>query len=254
MNSQISAHALLRTRSLIILTLAAVGLVCGLTKQTIAQNTQTTENKADQNLKSSVRVNPVTLAMEFSLPMGSYPGRGGNSTPIVLNYSSKVWNMKMVNHLHETDQSTDPVYNYIIYDTTDIGAFFGEKSIAGWTSSLQPLVLMDEYAIYNQSGELMGGFGSASFGASLTSTGSGDSCEWTAPEIVWEASCGGLALVSYHRCCPPYEFCYEDDSTEQCIWGPGPTGSPTPPPVPTPTPEIQHNVKRLRIQMPDGSQ
>lgn len=54
-----------------------------------------TENTADKNLKSSARINPSTLAMEFSIPLAAYPGRGGNAIPISYSYSSKVWQMEM---------------------------------------------------------------------------------------------------------------------------------------------------------------
>ncbi len=49
-----------------------------------------TENSDDQTLKSSGRVNPSTLGMELSIPLGSYPGRGVN-VPVSISYSSKVW-------------------------------------------------------------------------------------------------------------------------------------------------------------------
>src|SRR5690606_26814105 len=74
------------------------------------QNTQTTSNKADQNIKSSIRVNPITLAMEFTLPLAGYPGRGGNSKSITLDYSSKVWNMKKVNSRFESQQTSHQDY------------------------------------------------------------------------------------------------------------------------------------------------
>ncbi|HEY0426709.1 MAG TPA: hypothetical protein VGC76_02780 [Pyrinomonadaceae bacterium] len=44
------------------------------------QNAET-GSKADQNLKSVARVNPSTLAMEMSLPLATYPGRGGTNLP-----------------------------------------------------------------------------------------------------------------------------------------------------------------------------
>src|SRR5688572_9211958 len=57
---------------------------------------QENENTADRALKGGGRVNPSTLAIEFDLPLGSYPGRGIN-VPISLSYSSKVWRMDSVN-------------------------------------------------------------------------------------------------------------------------------------------------------------
>lgn len=51
-----------------------------------------TENKADQALRGSGRVNSSTLGMEISIPLASFPGRGIN-VPISLSYSSKVWGL-----------------------------------------------------------------------------------------------------------------------------------------------------------------
>ena len=51
---------------------------------------QQTENKADQTLRGSGRVNASTLGMEFDMPLGGYSGRGIN-VPINLSYSSKLW-------------------------------------------------------------------------------------------------------------------------------------------------------------------
>lgn len=39
---------------------------------------QQDNNDADKTLRGSGRVNPSTLAMEFDLPLGNYPGRGIN--------------------------------------------------------------------------------------------------------------------------------------------------------------------------------
>ena len=39
---------------------------------------QQDNNNADKTLRGSGRINPSTLAMEFDLPMASYPGRGIN--------------------------------------------------------------------------------------------------------------------------------------------------------------------------------
>ncbi|MDQ3797976.1 MAG: hypothetical protein M3384_00860, partial [Acidobacteriota bacterium] len=62
-----------------------------------APNKTESGNKADQNLRSAARVNPSTLAMEFSLPLMTYTGRNGNSLPVSFSYSSKVWEMR-TNH------------------------------------------------------------------------------------------------------------------------------------------------------------
>lgn len=66
-------------------------IILGIVESAFGQHS--VENKADQTLRGSGRVNASTLGMEFDLPLGSYPGRGIN-LPISLSYSSKVWRMK----------------------------------------------------------------------------------------------------------------------------------------------------------------
>lgn len=227
----------------------------------LAQNTQTTENKADSNLKSAARVNPSTLAMEFSLPLGGYPGRGGNSKPVILNYSSKVWTAKKVNYRYESNEAVNQYYDFLVYQSTDVGAEFAEKSIAGWTSSLQPLTIINEPGLYNQFGEMMD---------LLTPNFSNPNINEDCTEdtfIDFRASCGGWAWVTVTQCCPSDGYCSMEVSFE-CIFpsgGGGPTGgggpypTPTPPPPPpgpippSPTPQIPHIVKRINVQMPNGS-
>ena len=41
-----------------------------------AQNVQYTNNKADQALRSDMRIDPSTLGMSLQIPLGAYPGRG----------------------------------------------------------------------------------------------------------------------------------------------------------------------------------
>jgi RHS repeat-associated protein len=90
------------------------------------QNAQHTENKADQTLRGTGGVNPSTLAMEFNVPLSSYPGRGIN-IPVGLSYSSKVWRMEF-NNLAPIPNSNNCKS---IYKAT-----FGENSASGWTSSM----------------------------------------------------------------------------------------------------------------------
>ncbi len=90
------------------------------------QPPQYTEGKADQTLKGSGRVNSSTLAMEFSLPLGNYPGRG-ISVPISMSYSSKLWQIEY--------GSTQPGgLNGFCFSTNP--ARFGENTTSGWTTSV----------------------------------------------------------------------------------------------------------------------
>jgi YD repeat-containing protein len=107
-----------------------------------AQNAQSTDDKADSNLKSSARVNPITRAMELTIPLANYPGRAGNSIPIALRYSSKVWDMERFRTRSETTHIVND--DYLVRITTDVHAIYSKKAVSGWTSSLRPPVITDE--------------------------------------------------------------------------------------------------------------
>lgn len=91
-----------------------------------AQDAQHTENKADQVLRASGRINPSSLGMEMSIPLGSYPGRGIN-IPISLNYSSKLWRMEYTSSVPKVNTSQCWQLNQ---------AKYAENSTAGWTTSI----------------------------------------------------------------------------------------------------------------------
>src|SRR6185369_7448187 len=79
----------------------------------------------DNLLRSNVKVDPATGAMQLQIPLGEIRGRGEAVLPVVLNYSSKVWNIKF--------QSTsacggEPVTSY--------RPEYAKSSASGWTSSL----------------------------------------------------------------------------------------------------------------------
>lgn len=98
----------------------------GVSTSAYGQATQYTEGKADQTLKGSGRINAATNAMEFSLPLGSYPGRGIN-VPVSLSYSSKLWHVDYASS--EVTPLSGSCYslNY---------ASFADRSASGWTTSV----------------------------------------------------------------------------------------------------------------------
>jgi RHS repeat-associated protein len=224
-----------------------------LTTAVLSQKTENTDHKADQNVKLSARVNPISLAMEFSFPLISYPGRDGNSTPISLNYSSKVWKIKLMNVQTESGQTGNPAVPYYYKQSFDIGGIYSERSIAGWTSSLQPPRILDEWDAYDANGDLY----PISF-QGLQGGGQGwaeDYCIFLRTDTFFDSHCyGGFGLQSVYYCCPPDDYCYDYSEEVGCAFGPGPGGSPTPtpPPGPTPTPAIPHTVKRVNVAMSDG--
>ncbi|MBK9172239.1 MAG: hypothetical protein IPM28_04425 [Chloracidobacterium sp.] len=211
--------------------------------------------------------------MEFSLPFGNYQGRNGNSTPFVLNYSSKVWESEMFNFRREIySVPANGVYNYEELQSYDITFEFARKTIAGWTSSLQSVAIILEEETYDQYGD--------KYRQGLTQVVE-ESCQdpvfedwicevysvWIA-EIGTEVCSSGRAFFISWLCFNPHteqpEFLYVDHS---CMPSPVPTPEPTPEPTPWPTPtptpplpeppphipDVPHLVGRLRLQMPNGS-
>ena len=208
-------------------------LVLGIgTSNILAQSgAKDTEFSADRTLRSSARINPSTLAMEFSLPLGSYPGRAGNSVPVSISYSSKVWEMK---HF-----GTTLIYSSIKYQHN---AIFSDKSASGWTSSMQPPRLRSTVGLYNWWGEQY----TPHYQSMMLM-----------PEIPFEYNASGMSLqagcytkYSYYyvwgfRINIPYRVCYPDYfALHNYSMGPYPQ-------------DIQHSqrfmVKRFYVTMPDGS-
>ena len=104
---------------------ATILLTCVLFIPAGAQNIAYTENNLDQSLRGSSNVDPSTLGMSFSVPLGNYPGRGA-SLPVTMSYSSKVWRIK---HLNTWTSIQGDVH-------TDVSPKFGEYSVSGWTTNL----------------------------------------------------------------------------------------------------------------------
>jgi hypothetical protein len=100
---------------------------------------QHTDNKADQTLRGSGRVNPSTLGMEFEVPLGNYSGRG-ISVPIGLSYSSKVWRMDFRETAPKVGNGNQGCVS--VWD-----AKFGENSASGWNSTMQEAYI--EYTGYD---------------------------------------------------------------------------------------------------------
>lgn len=114
----------LRKRLMAPLALATFGI---LSTNGFSQDKQYTENKPDQALRSSARIDPSTLGMSLEIPLGGAPGRAGVNLPISLRYSSKVPRINF-------SQSFE--YNNNLNVWTRLA--FSENSFAGWTSSLDP--------------------------------------------------------------------------------------------------------------------
>src|SRR6266446_6351980 len=68
-----------------------------------AQDIRNPQSAIDNRMRTDLRVDPVSHALQFQIPLGQYPGRGGRSLPITLYYSSKLWNIKYMNTFQCTD-------------------------------------------------------------------------------------------------------------------------------------------------------
>lgn len=245
-----SSSPMLRRKSFVKLSIIASCVLCFLTTNAIGQNTQTTESKADKNIKSSARVNPITLAMEFSLPIGGYPGRGG-STPIELNYSSKVWSASLTSVRTDQGQQSNTDVPYYYLQVSDIATVFGGESIAGWTSSLQPPLILYDFPIFSGSG---GAYPRQFQDGESSFDDVGDACWLTRVEERYSFACMGFAWVNVYSCMDPQSQDFVITTVEgspDCIT---PLPSPTIDPTPYPTPDQTiYTVDRFHIQMADGS-
>jgi RHS repeat-associated protein len=106
--------------------LCALFALCFLRGAALAQNEQYTRNTPDSNLRSDLQVDPSTLGLSFSLPMGAYGGRGA-PLPIGVTYGSKLWRMQHV-------LGSPGFFKYI----NQLTAQYAENSVSGWTASTDP--------------------------------------------------------------------------------------------------------------------
>src|SRR5713226_2639294 len=96
-------------------------------------NIQYTNKAVDLGLRSDLKVNPSTQALEIGIPLGNYPGRAGLNLPVTLSYSSKVLRLNFEGYNPGAmDQHGNPIGN----GYTITAAKYGEHSAAGWTSTL----------------------------------------------------------------------------------------------------------------------
>jgi len=223
----------------------------------VGQGDISSENKSDQTLKSSARVNPSTLAMEFSLPLGAYPGRNGNSIPINLTYSSKLWETKIVNSDYTDSGAT---YQTRTIEDYKIAQFmFSRKNLAGWNFSLQPPKIIKSNGFFLERPDSGFNFFEAEF-IDQTVKGMGDFLENSFQNNLVD-QCDDFPSRDGYTCSICVRLGGENGPT---VWdmycrytgsdgegtgrGRGPRGGGT-----SPTSAIAITVFRVMVQMPDGS-
>lgn len=219
--------------------------------QSTPQN-KDSDNKADSNLKSTARVNPMTLAMEITMPMMSYPGRNGNSMSYGISYSSKLWRMgDSFTYWYPLPYSCNKQY------VTLLNAKFAERSASGWTSSIAPPIIEEKTDFYDENGRPTGnefdevflnnlfedlGRNQQSLFDNLISDPNRQ-CGW----FCAERECGpdgGCHPTACRRW--DYNFCRSTGG-----WGDEPTGCGNPPPTPPSKPT--YYIKRVQVRTSDGS-
>jgi RHS repeat-associated protein len=104
--------------------------------ETRAQNIQHNNDAVDMGMRNTRRVNPITLGAEIQIPLGSYRGRGGLDVPVVLSYSSKLWEMKFQGY-----NPGAPPPHFTIEPYTIISAEYARRSVRGWTTTVGMPVL-----------------------------------------------------------------------------------------------------------------
>lgn len=224
-----------------------------------AQGDISSEFKSDQNLKSAARVNPSTLALEFSLPLGSYQGRNGNSIPIVMTYSSKLWETKMVNSDY-TD--TGATYQTRTIEDYKIAKFmFSRRNFAGWSLSLQPPKIVRSNSFFLERPDSGLNFFETQFSdEGLVSQDSFLASSFQQPGGT-QPQCYSYFTHGSRLCTTCYHpnnntnggilftvSCYQVPDSGGTGRGNGPVGGGT-----SPTSAIAITVFRVNIQMPDGS-
>ncbi len=212
----------------------------------LGQDVKNSDHKADKNLKSSSRINPTTLAMEFSLPLGSYPGRAGNSLPVGINYTSKVWRTQPGIVWWTTTPSGYPIFH------TDTNPVFAQRSAAGWTSTLSPPHIIEKLEIFDENGDRVSRLLTLAQLNELNSNEQSNLLEYCT------RTCRVGIVTGWTYECTPWTCVDISCQPGQACDGGGPRGGwgePPPPPVntPPPPPPRHYYVKRIHVQLPDGS-
>jgi RHS repeat-associated protein len=96
----------------------------------VPKGKQYTSTMNDLNERTRIEVDPSTLAMNVSISLADFAGRGV-SLPVTLRYASKIWGVKY----NTTNLNNGQISEYVL------GAEWFKNSRGGWTSSLNvPMV------------------------------------------------------------------------------------------------------------------
>lgn len=113
---------------------------------TLWSQSQNTSFKPDATLRGAARIDPSTLGMSLQVPLGAYPGRGGTGLPIAVSYSSKsLWRIQWEGDIPPQAPGIAAINLH--------ESIFSERSVSGWTSSLIPPSLENDFGYYNSIGQ-----------------------------------------------------------------------------------------------------
>jgi len=113
------------------LSIGAALFVLLLSLSTNAQTPQkpNTDSALDNRMRSGATVDPMSMSLQLSISLGSYPGRDGLALPITMNYSSRLWG---IHHVTTEKCGMNPLWVYYQRYRPE----YGRGSMAAWTSPL----------------------------------------------------------------------------------------------------------------------
>ncbi|HEY0723643.1 MAG TPA: hypothetical protein VGD41_06640, partial [Pyrinomonadaceae bacterium] len=88
-----------------------------------------TDSALDNRMRSDATVDPLSMSLQLSINLGSYPGREGLALPITMSYSSRLWGVR---HVTTEKCGMSPLWVYYQRYRPE----YGRGSMAGWTSPL----------------------------------------------------------------------------------------------------------------------
>src|ERR1044072_7314312 len=88
-----------------------------------------TDSALDNRMRSNATVDPLSLGLQLSINLGSYPGRDGLALPITMSYSSHLWG---IHHVTTEKCGMSPYWVYYHRYRPE----YGRGSLGGWTAPL----------------------------------------------------------------------------------------------------------------------
>lgn len=117
-------------------------LTCALAAEVRPQNIQLTAGNTNSATSVNAEIDPSSLGLNLRLTLASNPGRKGMNMPVILQYSSKVWEIRYYGAVDRAPEMPN-------VESTLTEAQYQH----GWTSNLNPPFLEFDSATYNENGQ-----------------------------------------------------------------------------------------------------